>query len=96
MADELNISRSKVRNALQEIKLEEVGDASVPEDKMRSIIREELERARDVEEEEGKASGEFPVMRKMGGGMEVICPGGGAASNTWEARRKAKLNLEPS
>jgi hypothetical protein len=45
----------------------------VPEDKLRSIIREELERVRNGEEEV-KTSSEFPIIRKMGGGMEMIAP----------------------
>ena len=73
MAAELNVSRSKVHNALQELKLSEIGSASVPEDKIRAIIREELERAHSPEGEE-KVSNEFPVIRKMGGGMEMIAP----------------------
>ena len=73
MAAELNVSRSKVHNALQGLKLLEIGSASVPEDKIRAIIREELERAHSPEGEE-KASNEFPVIRKMGGGMEMIAP----------------------
>ena len=79
MATELNVSRSKVHGALQEIRLQETGNALVPEDKLRVIIREELDRARDAEEEkhkedEVKTSGEFPIIRKMGGGMEMIAP----------------------
>ena len=74
MAGKLNISRNQVRNALQEIRIEEVGEDSVPEDKMRAIIREELERARDSEGEEETKTSEFPMMRKMGGGMEMIAP----------------------
>jgi hypothetical protein len=73
MAAELNVSRSKVHNALQGLKLSEIGSATVPEDKIRAIIREELERAHSPEGEE-KASNEFPVIRKMGGGMEMIAP----------------------
>jgi len=78
MASELNVSRSKVRSILQEIKLQETGNALVPEDKLRVIIREELERAHTTEEEkaeeEAKSRGEFPIVRKMGGGMEMIAP----------------------
>lgn len=74
MATELNASRSKVRTALQSLKVAEAGDAPVPEDKLRAIIREELERARTAEEEEAQKSGEFPIIRKMGGGMEMIAP----------------------
>jgi len=49
MAAELNVSRSKVHNVLQGLKLSEIGSASVPEDKIRAIIREELERAHSPE-----------------------------------------------
>ena len=75
MAAELNVSRSKIHNVLQGLKLSESGGALVPEDKLREIIREELERARTAEDEaEVKTSGEFPIIRKMGGGMEMIAP----------------------
>jgi len=75
MAAELNVSRSKIHNVLQGLKLSESGGSLVPEDKLREIIREELERARTVEDEaEVKTSGEFPIIRKMGGGMEMIAP----------------------
>ena len=79
MAAELNISRSKVHGALQEIRLQETGNALVPEDKLRAIIREELERVQSSEDEKSEAAeektrGEFPVIRKMGGGMEMIAP----------------------
>jgi hypothetical protein len=75
MAAELNVSRSKIHNVLQRLKLSESGGALVPEDKLREIIREELERVRTAEEEaEVKTSGEFPMVRKMGGGMEMIAP----------------------
>jgi len=74
MAERLNISRTQVRNALQDIKREESGDDSVHDDKLRSIIREELDRARGSEEEEGKRKGDFPIMRKAGGGTEVTSP----------------------
>jgi hypothetical protein len=74
IAEALNISRNQVRNALQEIRIEEVGEDSVPEDKMRSIIREELERAKDADEGEESKTSEFPMMRKAGGGMEVTAP----------------------
>ncbi len=74
MATELNVSRSKVRTALQDLKLSESGNSLVPEDKLRAIIREELERGRTAEGEEGKTSSDFPIIRKMGGGMEMIAP----------------------
>ncbi len=74
MADELKVSRSRVRGALGELKQVAEGKALVPEEKMRAIIREELERARDAEEENDKANGQFPVIRKMGGGIETMAP----------------------
>jgi transposase len=74
IAEHLNISRNQVRNALHEIKIEEAGEDTLPEDKMRSIIREELKHAREEEEEEGKSNGGFPMMRKAGAGMEVTAP----------------------
>ena len=74
MATELNISRSRVRTVLQSLKVSETGGSFVPEDKLRAIIREELERGRTAEEEEGKTSSDFPIIRKMGGGMEMIAP----------------------
>jgi len=74
MATELGVSRSKVHNALQDLKLSDTGTSLVPEDKLRVIIREELERVRNGEEEEAKTSSEFPIIRKMGGGMEMIAP----------------------
>ena len=78
IATELKVSRSKVHDALQELQQAETIAALLPEDKMRSIIREELKLAHDSEEEEAKEKekldGQFPVIRKMGGGMEAIAP----------------------
>ena len=76
IAEELKVSRSKVHDTLQKLQQAETIAALLPEDKMRSIIREELKLAHDSEEEEDKekVNGQFPVMRKMGGGMEVIAP----------------------
>jgi len=74
MATELAVSRSKVHTALQDLKLSETSTGMVPEDKLRAIIREELERVRTTEEEEAKTSSDFPIIRKMGGGMEMIAP----------------------
>jgi len=74
MATELNISRSRVRTVLQSLKVSETGGSFVPEDKLRAIIREELDRGRAADEEEGKTSSDFPIIRKMGGGMEMIAP----------------------
>jgi hypothetical protein len=73
IAETLNIKRYQVRNALQEIRVAEAGEDALPEDKLRSIIREELKRSRE-DEEEGRKNGEFPIMRKMGGGMEITAP----------------------
>jgi DNA-binding transcriptional regulator YhcF (GntR family) len=78
IADELKVSRNKVQGAIQKLKQAEIVAALLPEDKMRSIIREELKAAHDAEEEETKEkeklNGQFPVVRKMGGGMEAIAP----------------------
>jgi hypothetical protein len=74
IAARLNISRNQVRNTLQEIRMEAGGEDGLPEDKIRSVIREELKRARDDEEEERKRNGGFPIMRKAGAGMEVTAP----------------------
>ena len=76
IAAELKVSRSKVHDSLQGLKQSEDSKSSVPEEKLREIIREELKLAHDSEEEEDKekANGQFPVMRKMGGGVEVIAP----------------------
>jgi predicted transcriptional regulator len=75
IAEELKVSRSKVHDTLQKIQQAETIAALLSEDKMRSIIREELKLAHYSEEEDKeKVNGQFPVMRKMGGGMEVIAP----------------------
>jgi hypothetical protein len=78
IADELKVTRNKVQGALQKLKQAELIAALLPEDNMRSIIREELKAAHDAEEEEAKEkeklNGQFPVVRKMGGGMEAIAP----------------------
>jgi len=74
IAEELKVTRSKVRAALQTLKPPEESKALVPAEKMREIIREELKRARDSEDEDDEANGRFPMIRKMGGGMEMIAP----------------------
>jgi predicted DNA-binding protein YlxM (UPF0122 family) len=75
IAEELKVSRSKVHDTLQKLQQAETIASLLSEDKMRSIIREELKLAHDSEEEDKeKVNGQFPVMRKMGGGMEVIAP----------------------
>jgi len=100
MAAELHVSRSKIHNALQGLKLSEISSALVPEDKIRAIMREELKLAHDSEEDvKKKANGQFPVMRKMGGGMEVISPeavlhqymGGGTPEEQLELRAIMKF-----
>ena len=58
MAAELNVSRSKIHNVLQGLKLSESGGALVPEDKLREIIREELERARTAAQGRGRRNGD--------------------------------------
>jgi len=76
IAEELKVSRSKVHDTLQRLEQANNSKALVPEDKLRAIIREELKLAHDSEAEEDKekANGQFPMVRKMGGGMEVIAP----------------------
>ena len=74
IAEELKVPRSQVRDALQRLKQADESKALVPEEKMREIIREELNRARDSEGEDDEANGRFPMIRKMGGGMEMIAP----------------------
>lgn len=74
MATELGVSRSKIRNTLQAIKTGDSSGSAMPEDKLRSIIREELERAHPAESEESRSNNEFPIVRKAGAGMELIAP----------------------
>ena len=74
IADELKVSRGKVRGALERLKPPKESKALVPEEKLREIIREELDHARKAEEEDENIDGRFPVIRKMGGGMEMIAP----------------------
>ena len=75
IATELKVSKSKVHDTLQKLQQAENTADSLPEERLRSIIREELKAAHDAEEEETKekekADGQFPVIRKMGGGVEV-------------------------
>jgi len=71
MADQLGVSRSRVQTALKRLNPPDESKALVPAEKMRGIIREELKRAR---EEDKEAEGRFPMIRKMGGGMEMIAP----------------------
>ena len=75
IADELGISRSKVHDTLQKLEQKNSSKALMPEEKMRAIIREELKLAHYSEaEDKEKVDGQFPMVRKMGGGMEVIAP----------------------
>ena len=74
IAEELKVPRSRVHDVLQRLKQADESKALVPEEKMREIIREELKRARDSEDEDDEANGRFPMIRKMGGGMEMIAP----------------------
>ena len=76
IAEELKVPRSRVHDALQRLKSPDESKSLLPEEKLREIIREELERAHDSEAEEDKEkrNGQFPMIRKMGGGMEVIAP----------------------
>jgi len=102
-ADQLGVKRSQVQTALKKLKPPEESTALVPEETMRSIIREELKAAHDAEEEEAKEkdklAGQFPVIRKMGGGMEAIAPeavlreymGGGTPEEQLELRAIMKF-----
>ncbi len=75
MAEQLKVPRSRVQAALKQLKPADEGKAPVPEEKLRTIIREELKAAHDAEEEEKEKSGSrFPMLRKTGGGEEVIAP----------------------
>ena len=74
IAEELKPSKSHVHGALETLKQAEESKAPAQEETLRSIIREELERARAAENADEKTNGQFPVMRKMGGGVEVIAP----------------------
>jgi len=76
MAEQLGVPRSRVQTALQRLKPPDESKAIVPEEKMRAIIREELKLAHDSEAEDDKEklNGQFPMIRKMGGGMEIIAP----------------------
>jgi len=73
-ADQLGVPRSRVQTALKRLNPPDESKALVPAEKMREIIREELKRAHDEENEDDKADSRFPVIRKMGGGMEMIAP----------------------
>ncbi len=74
MADQLGVPRSRVQTALKRLNPPDESKALVPAEQMREIIREELKRARDSEDEDDEANGRFPMIRKMGGGMEMIAP----------------------
>ena len=74
IATELKVTRSKVHDTLVKLKQMEASKNTVSEDKMREIIREELEHARKADEEDDNADGRFPMVRKMGGGAEAIAP----------------------
>jgi len=74
IADELKVSRNKVRTTLKKLKPPAESKELVPASEMREIIREELKRAREEESEEEKAKGRFPMVRKTGGGEEMIAP----------------------
>jgi hypothetical protein len=69
IAGQLKVPRSRVHEALQKLKQGEESKALVPAEQMREIIREELKRARDDEDDDT-----FPMIRKMGGGLEMIAP----------------------
>ena len=74
IAEQLGVTRSRVQAVLKPEKKHGDSKAIVPVEQMREIIREELKRARDEENEDEKTNGRFPMIRKMGGGMEMIAP----------------------
>ncbi len=76
IAEELKVPRSRVQKVLAATKAPVNTESQVSEDQLRKIIREELKSARDSAqtEDKEKASGQFPMIRKMGGGVEVISP----------------------
>ncbi|RAL68884.1 hypothetical protein C1G86_0968 [Dehalococcoides mccartyi] len=76
IAEKLNVSRSQVQKVLAIPKVSENDAPQVSGDQLRKIIREELKSARESEktDDKEKANGQFPMVRKMGGGMEVISP----------------------
>ena len=74
MAAELNVSRSNVHNALQELKLSEIGNAWCRKKRCGPSSGRNWSGLVLPRGGEEKASGQFPVMRKMGGGMEMIAP----------------------
>ena len=57
IAEELKTSKSHVHDALEKLKQAEETKALVPQEMIRSIIREELERARAAEKADEKADG---------------------------------------
>lgn len=75
MAEKLNVPRSWIQKALKQLQPPENNQTMLPEEKLRSIIREELKAAHDAEQEEkDKSNSRFPMIRKTGGGEEVIAP----------------------
>ncbi|MEL7562572.1 hypothetical protein [Dehalogenimonas sp. 4OHTPN] len=76
IAEKLNVPRNQVQKVLAASKAPADGAPQVSEGQLRKIIREELKSAResDKADEKEKANGQFPLVRKMGGGMEVIAP----------------------
>ncbi|MEN8614193.1 hypothetical protein ABFB09_02765 [Dehalogenimonas sp. THU2] len=76
IAEKLNVSRSQVQKVLAAPKISEDDAPLASEEQLRKIIREELKSARDSAQadDKEKANGQFPMVRKMGGGMEVISP----------------------
>ncbi len=76
IAKELKVPRSRVQKVLAATKAPVNTEPQVSEDQLRKIIREELKSARDSAQadDKEKANGQFPMIRKMGGGVEVISP----------------------
>src|SRR5512138_1441379 len=76
IASELNVPRNQVRKALQAVR--QSRDSLSQEERIRAVIREELEADRKAQAEKDKVSdkadGRFPVVRKLGGGVEEVSP----------------------
>jgi hypothetical protein len=99
VARQLDVPRSRVQAALKPEKKAGDSKALVPAEEIRDIIREELKLAREAQEEDEKDNRRFPMVRKLGGGMEVISPeavlteymGGGTPEEQLELRAIMKF-----
>lgn len=71
IAKELDISKSSVERAVEQLKQRASMDASAGEERLKELVRQEVERIKDSEESPQDG---LPVVRKTGQGMEVINP----------------------